>query len=149
MLNPCCCITPRIGAFIFAIIDLCWAVPYVYYSIRNLLDHGVTWNIVVNVVIGVILLLLAITLLLGAIKQDAEKVRMWLTCWLIFVVVMLCLSIFNVYEGQSTVKGFNVEKEGGLIFVLFCIYEIWVVYAYLIELRAGPSGLTYCPSQIV
>jgi len=149
MLNPCCCITPRIGAFIFAVIDLCWAVPYVYYSVRTLIDHGVTWNIVANVVIGVILLFLAITLLLGAWKQEAERIKMWLTGWLVFVIVMLCLSIFNVYEAQTTVKGFNLEREGGLTFVLFCIYEIWVVYAYLIELRAGPGGLTYCPSQVV
>jgi hypothetical protein len=28
-------------------------------------------------------------------------------------------------------------------------YELWVVLAYIHELRYGPAGLTYCPSQIV
>jgi len=149
MLNPCCCITPRIGAFIFAVIDLIWAAPYLYFSSRTLIDNGATWNIVFNVIVGVVLVVLALTLLLGATRQDAERVRMWLTCWFVFVLIMLALSIFNVWEAQTTVKGFNVEREGGLTFVILCFYEIWVVYAYLVELRSGPGGLTYCPSQVV
>jgi len=150
MLNPCCFITPRIGAFVFAVIDLIWAGPFLYYSVRTLVDHGVTWNITINVVLGVILILLALTLLLGAWKQDPEKVSLWLRCWFVLVMALIGLSIFNVYEAQTTAqaKGFNVEKEGGLVFAIFCLYEIWVVYAYLVELRKGPGGLTYCPGKV-
>ncbi|OXA53274.1 uncharacterized protein LOC110850957 [Folsomia candida] len=144
MLNPCCCISPRIGTFCLAIVDLILVVPFAWDVIVVFIKHF-EMELLGDLILAVFLVFLAILLLAGAIQNSQEKVRLWLTLWLVFIIVLLILQIFSIYHGGRV----NVRAGGSLGALLLFIYEIWVVYAYLTELRYGPSGLTYCPAQVV
>jgi len=144
MLNPCCCISPRIGAIICGVIDLLVTVPYAWRTILNFIERF-TFELVGQIILCVFLVILALLLLVGALQNSQEKIRLWLTLWIIYLIIFVVFQLFDVYsEGFRPAVGSSIG-----VFVLFILYEVWVVYAYLTELRYGPSGLTYCPSQIV
>ncbi|CAL8120225.1 unnamed protein product [Orchesella dallaii] len=144
MLNPCCCISPRIGVFVFAIVDLLLAAGYVWGVIRSIFDSGFRSEMIGELIIAVALLGLAILLLLGALKNSAEKIRLWLILWIVYLIICVVFQVFNIWSHQAV----NLRTGSSLVSFLIFLYQIWVVYAYLTELRCGPAGLTYCPTQI-
>jgi len=144
MLNPCCCISPRIGTFILAIVALIVVVPFAWDVLRIFVKNF-DLELLGDLILAVFLVFLAVLLLVGAIQNSQEKVRLWLTLWLVFIIVLVILQVFSIYRGGHV----NTRAGSSLGALLLFIYEIWVVYAYLTELRYGPSGLTYCPAQVV
>ncbi|CAG7722255.1 unnamed protein product [Allacma fusca] len=146
MLNPCCCVTPRIGTFVFGVLDFVYSVVILIEAIQWLFDHGLRDNIVwAKLAFGGLLLFMAVLLLVGAWRNAADKVRLWLFIWAIYVILLIAFLIFDVYRSTNV----SPWKGSGIAFVLLFIYEIWVVWAYLHELQYGPAGLTYCPTQLV
>jgi hypothetical protein len=147
MLNPCCCITPRIGAFIFGVIDLIYATGLLIECIDFILQRGLKDNYIWGkLALGALLFFMALLLLIGAWRNAADKVRLWLFMWAIYLIVLIIFLVFDVYHSTGPVSPWRGSGAG---FVLLFIYEIWVVWAYLHELTYGPAGLTYCPTQIV
>lgn len=148
MLNPCCCITPRIGTFIFGVIDLISGISWLLLCIRDILDTGTRTGFALWIETGLAALLIfgALLLILGAYRNAADKIRLWLVMWTIYCVVVLVVIILNLWETSARI---NPRGGSSMGFILLFIYEIWVVYAYLHELKFGPSGLTYCPGQVI
>lgn len=51
-------------------------------------------------------------------QNSQEKVRLWLTLWLVFIIVLLILQIFSIYHGGRV----NVRAGGSLGALLLFIY---------------------------
>lgn len=147
MLNPCCCITPRIGTFVFAIIDLLISLSALSYAVKMLSDNQDRFQVWVECGFAVLLLILAILLLIGAVKKDAEKLRLWLMIW---IVTLICIFAFQIFNVISAPNAFERNRNGSsFVALIIFLYEIWVVYAFMYEIKYGPGGLTYCPAQVV
>jgi len=146
MLNPMCCITPRIGVFVFGIINLIMSVPLAWNQIKLLVDNKFDYHLLLDCILYLFLVLLALLLLFGAIQKSAENIRMWLMLWCIFIIIWI---IINVFDISTSSRAVDWHRGSSLGITLLFLYEVWVAYAYLIELREGSGGLTYCPSQIV
>jgi len=144
MLNPMCCLSPRIGTYVFAILDLILVIPVTWDKVTLLINNGFHYDYLLDVVIMGFLVFLALLLLVGAFQNSQEKIRTWLMLWFIFLIIVLIVRILDVYNG-----GLHWREGGNLVFFLFLIYQTVVVYAYLVELKSGPGGLTYCPGQLV
>lgn len=77
-------------------------------------------------------------------QQAADKIRLWLILWVIFLILSIVFQGFNIAHHHAV----GVRQGGSIVGIFLMFYQIWVVYAYLVELRTGPAGLTYCPTQI-
>jgi len=149
MLNPCCCISPRVGTLIFGVVDLVisglWAAEFVSQILNGGGKYINTW---VRLGLAVLLVFFALLLIFGALRKEARKIRLWLILMIVYIVCMAIFSILDIYDHGGIAK-FGPKDGGQVGGIIVLLYQMWVVWAYLHELQYGPAALTYCPTQVI
>jgi len=142
MVSPCCC-SLQAGTKAVAILQIIGSIVWIILSVLTMLgakqhfdQQGKSMPAAV-IAIGVIIILmfvlgliLGIVLLMGANARDLRKCRIWFNVTLVITIISIISIVFSAFSAG----GANIQ---GVIQVLFSIYFLWVVYAFMEEIKSG------------
>ncbi|ODM98538.1 hypothetical protein Ocin01_08143 [Orchesella cincta] len=129
--NPCCCGSLQRWTKAFAVIEaVWWGLNLVIFSTDFKL------SLIVWIIFAVIRILLAVVLFVGALQKITALCWTWIgtsEVFLLFDIILLIvlLTTFN----SNTDPGLIVLAVISAIYYLVTFYRIYVVYAFIIQLR--------------
>jgi len=150
MVHPCCGNSLQRAVKIMAIVDIVlgaislilWIVALVsaisYLASKNQQDNS--WFvalavIIIRLLITILDIIMAVLLLKGAERNDYSRCGTWRMYTCIVVAIKIIVLIINASSGHVVAANILLA----ILFILYRIYMIWVVHAFMEELKSGTN----------
>ncbi|CAL8103727.1 unnamed protein product [Orchesella dallaii] len=148
VVNLCPCMALQKGTMLLAVIDAMLSIVNVGTLVIGFLifdkddpDFSQSEKVITLVVLIVVTVMcvlqiaLAFKLYMGAIKKNYKSCRLWM----IISVVVLIVNLLNSIVDSTTTDFEGTSLAGNVISIVYKIFEMFVVYAFLEELKLEES----------